>query len=318
MPRCVLVLAALGAAACAALPERAPEPAAPSPAVVAAVRASHSIPIRDRFAKARLQLLRAINAERIAARLAPVTLDSVASLAAQRHAEAMAAGDFFSHYDLAGRAPYERLAALGGTGHVVENVFRREERTEDPLLDDDPWRRFDPREAHAALMASPPHQAAILDPYRTGVGLGFAVDRHGRSVFVVEEFVARHATLTAPASVASGRNGRVVGQVLAKNVRPLAIVLRKEPLGRSWSGGAPPAGPYDDGGSDPRVVPPWAFVVRADGAFVIEVGRDLPPGRWYGVLYVAPDHEVDLAMRRRRAYTGQGWPGAAFLLEVRS
>lgn len=311
-----VAVVAWGAGACTVYVERADAPA-PTAARVAAARSQRSVPIRDRFARARIELLRAINADRGAAGLVPVTLDSLASVAAQRHAESMAAGDFFSHYDRTGRAPYERLAELGGTAHVIENVFRREERTEDPLLADDPWARFDPRDAHLALMASPPHQAAILDPYRTGVGLGFAVDRAGRAVYVVEEFVARHATLTAPGQVTAGRAGRVTGRILADDVRPLAIVLRREPP-EGPGAEEPPAGPYDDGGGDPRVVPPWDFTVRADGVFVIDLARDLPPGRWYGVLYVAPDHEVDLALRRRRAYTGQGWPGAAFVFEVRA
>lgn len=291
----------------------APEllPAAPPPA-------PRPVPIRDRYAKARLELLRAINRDRRAAGLAPVALDSLASVAAQRHAEAMAAGDFFSHYDRTGRAPYERLAGLGGTAHVVENVFRREERTEDPLLDDDPWDRFDPVDAHAALMESRSHRAAILDPHRTGVGLGFAVDPARRAVFAVEEFVAWHATLTAPPSVPAGRPGRVAGRVLAADVGPLALVLHRQPAVRRWPGGEPPGGPYDDGGGEARMVPPWDFTISPDGAFTIDVGADLPAGRWYGVLYVAPRREVDLALRRRRATTSQGWPGAAFLLEVHS
>lgn len=316
IPRCAAcIVAAVGflGAACAVYSERASPPPGP-----VAEQDARPVPIRDRYAKARLELLRAINADRRAAGLAPVELDSLASVAAQRHAEAMAAGDFFSHYDRAGRAPYQRLAGLGGTAHVVENVFKREERSDDPYLSDDPWDRFDPRDAHAALMGSAPHRAAILDPYRTGVGLGFAVDSPRRAVFAVEEFTARHATLTVPATLSLGRAGRLAGRILDADIRPLAIVLHREPAMRHWPGGDPPEGPYDDGAEDARVLPPWAFSTTGDGGFALDVGADLPPGLWYGILYVAPDDEVRLALRRRRADTRQGWPGAAFLLEVRT
>ncbi len=318
MAKFLLVLTAVSAVACALIGTSPAGFPGLDPAMLAAGRVSRSVPIRDRFARGRADLLRIINAERIADGLRPVVLDSLASIAAQRHAEAMANQRFFSHYDRAGRAPYERLAELGGTGHVLENVYRREERTEDPLLVDDPWLRFEPREAHDALMASPPHRAAILDPHRTAVGLGFSVDSAGRVVYVVEDFVARHAALTAVREWTKGRPGRVEGRVLTPGVRPLAIVLRREPAQRSWLGGDPPGGPYDDGGFDPRVVPPWDFTVRRDGTFAVDLKGDFPSGRWYGVLFVAPVREVDLAVRRSRAYTNQGWPGAAFVFEVRA
>lgn len=299
-------------AGCAPLFLPPPEPG-PPPAAVAAARGPRSIPLRDRFARARLDLLRSINADRLRAGLAPVELDSLATIAAQRHAEAMAAGRFYSHYDLTGRAPYERLAALGATDHVVENVFRWEERDEDPLLEDDPWRRFDTDEAHAALMASPLHRAPILDPHRTGVGIGFAVDGDGRAVLVAEEFVARHAAVEGVPARMHGRPARISGRVLAAGLGPLAIVLHQEPAKRRDE---PPPGPYYDGASEAHLLPPWSFTTRADGSFAIDLSGGLPPGRYYAILYVAPRREIDLAVARRRAYPGQGWPGAAFVFEV--
>ena len=316
MRRIVSLAAVLAATACIPLIDIAVE-SAPQPVPAAAARGMRSVPIRDRFARARLQLLRVINAERASAGLAPVALDSLAAVAAQGHAEAMADGGFYSHYDLVGRAPYERLAALGGTAHVIENVFRWRQRDEDPLLEVDPWQLFAPGDAHATLMESPLHREAILDPHRTGVGIGFAVDSVGGAVFVVEDFVARHAAVAAPSVVPADRPARIAGRVLVPGILPLAIVLRREPDRRPWPAGKPPPGPYDDGGTDPLVVPPWAFAVLPDGTFALDVGGDLAAGRYYGVLYVAPRREVELALARRRAYMGQGWPGAAFVLEVR-
>lgn len=281
-----------------------------------AVRVLRSVPIRDRFARGRLELLRAINGDRTAAGLRPLILDSLASHAAQRHAEAMAAERFFSHYDRAGRSPYERFAELGGTGHVLENVYQWRERDADPLLRDDPWERFDPRTAQAALMASPPHQAVILDPHRTSVGLGFAVDRERRAVFVVQEFVARHVELSTMDPPSQGAPARLEGRMLEPGLRPLLLVVRREPAARASRESDPPSGSYDDGGVEPKTLPPWAFDVLGGGAFAVDLEFDLLPGRYYAVLYVAPAHEVEIALARRRAYSGQGWPGAAIVFEV--
>jgi hypothetical protein len=151
------------------------------------------------------------------------------------------------------------------------------------------------------------------------VGIGFAVDPRERAVFVVQEFVARHATLVAPRSATSDVPARVWGRVLAADLRPLLVVVRREPSTRPWgSRGDPPPGPYEDGGVDPVYMPPWAFAVLPDGTFALDLVAQLRPGRYYAVLYVAPSHEVEVALARRRAYPGQGWPGAAVVFEVRA
>jgi uncharacterized protein YkwD len=286
---------------------------------VASIRSivPRAVPLRDRFARGRLELLRAINHDRAAAGLQPVVLDSLATLTAQRHAEAMATGGYLSHYDLAGRPPYERLAAVGGTAHVLENVYRWRERDEDPLHEGDVWNGFEPRTAEAALLASDPHRAVILDPHRTGVGIGFAVDPRERAVFVVQDFVARHAAVVPPRSALRGAPARVWGKVLTPDLRPLLVVVRREPAIPSGGLlGSPPRGPYNDGGDDPRFVPPWAFAVLPDGTFALDLAAELSPGRYYAILYVAPSREVEVALARRRAYPGQGWPGAAVVFEV--
>jgi len=275
------------------------------------------IPIRDRYAAARLELLTAINGDRRAAGVGSVDLDSLASVAAQAHAVAMTAGGFFGHYGVFGEAPYERLAAAGETGHVQENVYRWQVRSMATVGGVDPWPAFDPRQAHHSLMASPGHRETIVDPHRTHVGLGIAADSAGGAVYVVEEFVARHAEIEPPRLALQESVTPLAGRMLDPALRPLLVLLRRDPAGAA-SGGGPRPGPYTDGRGEGRIVPPWAIGWRpALLAFELDLGPVLrEPGRWYGVVYVAPRQIVERALAAGAVNTEQGWPGAAFLVDV--
>ncbi|HUP01273.1 MAG TPA: CAP domain-containing protein [Gemmatimonadota bacterium] len=280
-----------------------------------------SIPIRDRYAQARLDLLDAINADRAAAGVAPVALDSLATVVAQAHAEAMAAYGFFSHYGPAGDAPYERLAEAGGTVHVLENVFRWRQRASSPPSVGDPWARFDVLRAEARLMSSPAHRRTILSPHRTAVGLGLAVDRAKGAVYVVQDFIARYLDLEVPRRAWRASSTQVSGRARASGVRPLLIVLRREVQPRAWQAReeSPPGGPYADGTGEGTILPPWAIEWRpTDRSFTVTlpIGRGSDPGRYYGIVYVAPERIVRRALDRGSVDTEDGWPGGAFVIEL--
>lgn len=306
---CVLVLTGL---ACGV--PKSPPVVSPQPIV-------DTVPIGDRYARGRLELLALINEDRSANGAPPVTLDSLATVVAQVHAEAMAAEDFFSHYGRGGDLPYERLAEGGGTAHVRENIFRRVERGSDPLASSDPWFEFEIRDAEEWLMASVGHREAIIDPYRTGVGIGIAVDRTRHVVFVVQEFVAQHIDLDAPAQ-GWRRSATVVrGRVRSTGWRPLVVVLRKEPGERAWvaAGQTPPGGPYPDGEGRGAIVPPWAIEWRPTSRsfeLVLPLDRSSSPGRYYGIVYVATEIVVDGAIGRRSVNSNDGWPGGAFVIDL--
>ena len=267
----------------------------------------------------RLALLAQINADRRATGAPPLVLDTLATSVAQEHAEAMANGGFVSHYGPGGDAPYERYALAGGTAHVVENVlgqrvsgFRPGEAT---LAE-----RFDAELVHDFLMSSPGHRASILDPHRTHVGLGIAFGPDGRSLLVAEEFLARHAEIVAPRLTWHRSSIEIAGRVSGSRIRPLLLVLRREPAIRAWAsrGEPPPPGPYSDGAEGGSVlVPPWLIAWRRDGFFEapLPLQREAP-GRYYGILYVAPSGVVESALARGRVTTEDGWPGAAFVIEV--
>ncbi|MGH7566204.1 MAG: CAP domain-containing protein [Gemmatimonadota bacterium] len=279
-----------------------------------------TVPIRDRYARARIEMVDAVNADRTRHERPPVVLDSLATVVAQNHAEEMAAGGWLSHYNAAGFAPYERFAAAGGTGHVLENVFRSQQgaRAEWPV--DVLWDRFDVRDAQAWFMSSEGHRKSILDTHRARIGVGIAMDPGRGAVYVVQELVTAAATITHPGRVLPGQEAPVVGQMRAPGARPLMLVLTREPV-RPWvaSGERPPGGSYADGGSQTLVIPPWAIRWNPDDrsfGLRLRMGRSEEPARWYGVLYVAPDEAVREALSLRRADTGGGWPAAAFVVEV--
>jgi uncharacterized protein YkwD len=303
-------LAALAALACAT-PYASPSPEA----------GGTTVPIRDRYARARIEMVAAVNADRARDGQPPVVLDSLASVVAQAHAEEMAAGGWLSHYNAAGLAPYERFAAAGGTGHVMENVFRSQARATAEWALDDPWSRFDIREAQSWLMSSSGHRATILDPHRERIGIGIAVDRARSAVYVVQELVTAAATLSHPGMVLPGQEAPVSGSVRAAGARPLMLVLSREPIERPWvaSGRRPPGGAYSDGGSEALIIPPWAIRWNPDDrsfGLDLRMGRGAGPSRWYGVLYVATEGAVREAVALRRAATDAGWPAAAFVVEV--
>lgn len=280
-----------------------------------------TVPIRDRYAQARIEMVDAVNADRAGHGRPPVVLDSLATAVAQGHAEEMAVGGWLSHYNAAGLAPYERFAAAGGTGHVLENVFRSQERSRLEWSVDVLWDRFDVREAEGWLMASEGHRTAILDPHRTRIGVGLAVDPGRGAIYVVQELVTAAATISPPGRVLPGQEASVSGQVRTPGARPLMLVLTREPVMRPWvaSGERPPGGAYADGGSQALVIPPWAIRWNPDDrsfGLTIRIGRSMDPARWYGVLYVAPDDTVRAALSLRRAGTNEGWPAAAFVVEV--
>jgi len=309
--RRIAFAAGLAAVACAAPYGSAP----PEPS------GGVTVPIHDRYARARAEMVVAVNGDRGRHGLAPVSLDSLATVVAQAHAEDMAAGGYLSHYNTAGLAPYERLAAAGGTGHLLENIFRWQQRAAPEWDLDDPWERFDVRVAEAWFMDSPGHRGAILDPHRAWIGIGIAVDPGRSAVYVVQELVTAAATLSHPGRVLPGEDAAVSGRVGTPGARPLMLVLTREPLVRAWAarGERPPGGAYADGGSPSLIVPPWAIRWNPDDrsfGMRLRMGRGAEPARWYGVLYVAPEAAVREAVSSRRAATGQGWPAAAFVVEV--
>lgn len=110
------------------------------------------------------EMLRLVNAERVQRGLKPLVMDSRIRAVARRHSVDMFRRGYFSHDNLDGLSPYERMAR-GRVRFVVagENLALA------PTVSI----------AHRGLMQSPGHRANILSPQFERVGIGAA--RGGRS-----------------------------------------------------------------------------------------------------------------------------------------
>lgn len=172
------------------------------------------------------RLLALVNAERSAAGLRPLEHDPRISTIAVSHSLAMAGrGDIFHNDGYFTTAVRREL----GAGALGENVARNTDLTD----------------AHRRLMASPHHQANILDP-RFSVA-GFAVVGTGDGVlYITEDF----AELRPRAAVVAAAGARPPAPVAAARPAPGVAAapgggtsLRLVPVGPAAPAGSPAAPP---------------------------------------------------------------------------
>lgn len=171
-----------------------------------------------------------INQDRAAAGLSPVAWDADAAGLAQRHAEDMLAGQFFSHWNRDGFGPDHRAALNASmTDAVFENIhaFWRTSNGKPAPIEDWPQRILD---AHESLMDSPGHRRNILDPAHTHVGIGIAYRPDTGELRVVQEFVNRYVALDPlPARLPVGAEIEITGRLLNGASDPL-VNLAYEPF----------------------------------------------------------------------------------------
>lgn len=144
-------------------------------------------------------LLTLINQDRISGGLGAVTINGPLSAIAQTQAEAMASsGRLYQNPDFPADVPAANAAGenvgYGATAAQVE----------------------------AAFVASPPHQAVLMDPAYRLVGIGTAPSSLG--LMVVEEFVDTVGSLSAPAAPAAPAQTPAPAPVVAITKAPLPPV----------------------------------------------------------------------------------------------
>ncbi|MFI0819445.1 CAP domain-containing protein [Streptomyces sp. NPDC021098] len=100
------------------------------------------------------------NAERAAARLAPLAPDPRLTAAAQAHSDDMVVRDFYDHTSPEGRQPWDRATAAGATHRGIGENIACGQRG--------------PAEVVQGWMNSPGHRANILKPDFTHIGVGYA------------------------------------------------------------------------------------------------------------------------------------------------
>lgn len=210
-----------------------------SPSTAGATRASSPAPPSATVAAASFdpaalaaQMLDLINRDRAAAGLAAAAWDETAAGVAAAHAADMAARDYFSHWNPDGLGPDHRYSAAGGQHAAMENLYVYVSAFADgrgaPIAD---WPAVI-EAAQASLMASPGHQANILNPAHTHVGLGMAYDPDAGRLWLAQEFVNQYVTLAAslPEEAAPGAAIRVAGAFGPAALGNALLVLAYEPL----------------------------------------------------------------------------------------
>jgi uncharacterized protein YkwD len=265
-------------------------------------------PYAERERDAKQALLARINADRTAAGLAPVAYDLVAAKAGDAFCLDAARTDVMGHWDLAGRAPYDRFADAGGVDWHAENFSGMTRRGDS----------FHPGElvgllleAHRGMMAEKPpddgHRRAILDPGWTHVGIGVALE--GGEFRMTEEFTRHVATwVEAPAApVRAGRTAPIALQ-LPKGWTLGAVEIAHEKFPRTLT---PKEirrrGAYRYPSASrtllPRLAPGLVYangmtgeIAVSDGVVRAKIGLDAGPGNYWALVFAAPGRVEGRAM----------------------
>jgi len=228
-----LGLVVLLAAACVA-PARAASRETGSPEVSALQRA-------------RVNHLDNINRARLAAGLAPVKLDPVASEFATLRARLAAENGYRGHWTLQGYLPWMHWGLLGGMDHINENTHAAWARSTGAPVDPSICNMNDPDMITAAMkkgldafMAEGPgggHHDNVLEPAHTHVGLGFhcTVAKDGDAIEYqlryYEEFVDRYIEFkSVEHNVSPGDTVVVSGRVLPLDTGLFSAVVYYAPF----------------------------------------------------------------------------------------
>jgi uncharacterized protein YkwD len=130
------------------------------------------------LAKARVDMLARVNAERAKDGRPPLKLDPRLNEAAQKHAEDMLLRSYYSHFSPEKTSPQDRVRKAGYAPHIVaENIARGP---------------FTVGEVVSHWMSSREHRGNLLHPAFRDLGVGIAVGRNsvGLTVLWVQDFGA--------------------------------------------------------------------------------------------------------------------------------
>ncbi len=141
-------------------PTAAPESTALTPAATAAPAMATAAPAPVNSATFTQDFVGLLNALRAGRGLGVVTLNGALTTASNTFASYMGSSNFFGHYGPDGSAPRARLTAAGYRGAFKGEALSAGQAT--------------PQAALNALLASPPHQAILLDASAVEIGVGYA------------------------------------------------------------------------------------------------------------------------------------------------
>lgn len=238
--------------------------------------------------QARLYMVQLINIDRGKYGLPPVALDSIASIAGQRHTDKMLSIGAHGHWEPDGTKPPQRYNFVGGTDYVAENVawYGSSASPQKP----DPKARFS-RAAIAGLesmwMHSDGHRKNILDKNRTHVGVGLSQSMYGIGVVATQEFINKYGNISKIPYKAYRGTRVQVGGTLNSGYRIQCISVTREEFPRRMSvSELNGTSSYSIGTEQITHLFPRDMSVSSHGfACAIDVKLDWKPGLYYCTVW---------------------------------
>jgi uncharacterized protein YkwD len=193
------------------------------------------------LSQAREYMLMLINRDRAVYRLPPVSMDPIATVAAQKHTEEMSARGYMSHWDHDGNKPEARYTAAGGKDAVYENVSGWFDETGHALSKNQSFTKRELEVIESEFINEVPphdgHRKNILDfaHNRVGIGLTLVDDEGDRRVQCAQEFLDQKGTYCdIPKRLTRGTSFSVAGK-LSKDITFEKVEIMWEPYPKPLS-----------------------------------------------------------------------------------
>lgn len=262
---------------------------------------SDEVAVQEELHAAKLEIVKLLNSKRAEAGVSPLEFDSVVSASADKHCQEMVANGTLSHWDLAGRKPYQRHFEGGSCHHIDERVGG-DDAVEGASFDTSSGRALEMMKGLHEDFAKTGEASRALAPGHTHVGIGVALsETHFR---YVEVYVARYVeidseSLTQVKSLDHTIKGKVISGL--SNGRsgkwgPIACVVYREPPPTPMSiDDLATLDAYEDFSEQRAAVTwPWQMTFNPeDGSFEFPINFDsLEKGQYYVMLYVREDPDT--------------------------
>ncbi|CAM9317093.1 unnamed protein product [Ectocarpus sp. 12 AP-2014] len=251
----------------------------------------------DLYRRVRELAVEAINAARDTKQLELLSPDEALAVPAMTHCRTMCEHDFLSHWDMAGRKPYQRYSDFAYGQHVSEEVFefRVNEAAEDEVMNRIK-ECIEGRLGADALDQEGGKTNHMLDNKHTHIGIGVhVVDDRLRYAEVYADRYLELLDYPAELSVADAASGfHISVQMTSSDVGPYACLVFHDPVATPLTVGELQqqfSGPYSDfTTSQVSIIWPWQMDVLEDGVFGIPVSvSPIEAGTYYVQILVRED-----------------------------
>jgi hypothetical protein len=279
----------------------APTPPSEMDTKVSVPDSAEQVTTAEALHAAKLEIVKLLNQKRTEAGVEKLEFSSTVSASADKHCQEMVANGTLSHWDLAGRKPYQRHFE-GGSRHHIDERVGGDDAVEGASFETTSEKAMEMMKGLHEDFAKTGEASRALAPGHTHVGIGVALNEtHFR---YVEVYVARYVDIE-PESLQNVQSldhvikGKVMGG-LAGSGRgkwgPIACVVYREPPPTPMSvDDLATLDAYEDFSEQRAAVTwPWQMTFNAeDGSFEVPIAFDsVEEGQYYVMLYVREDPDT--------------------------